>query len=256
MIKGFNLKEIIEEAILHIKNHYVIRKAGIWQAIELFADMDMRVVRNFNFSCSIPNTIKELQIQIKADQPWSEVHFKERVEGRPLNPGESYKIWPYNKDSFKDLAFMDGKLFSHTYMERYWPKDANEENNPLADKVGIRYHYGDLKDVIEQLKDNQLTRQAYLPIFFPEDTGALHKMRVPCSLGYLFEIWDGKLDCSYYIRSCDIFRHFRNDIYLTSRLMQHVAELIPGIEVGKLNMYVANLHLFENDLYAFNKKEK
>ena len=233
---------------------YRIRKAGIWQATELFQDMNMRVLRDVVLQMEIPPKTYTKE-WVKADQPWSEIHFNERISGLPLNPGESYKTWPYNTFKNSDDPFIKGKKFSHTYMERFWPKEANEENKPLAPPiVGIRYDYGDLDDVIKQLKDNPLTRQAYLPIFFPEDTGAVHGERVPCTLGYLFENWDGVLDITYYIRSCDIFRHFRNDIYLAMRLAQHVADET-GTSVGKLTMHIANLHLFENDVYAFTKKE-
>jgi len=36
--------------------------------------------------------------------------------------------------------------------------------------------------------------------------------------------------------------------------MQHVADKT-NTSVGKLTMIINNLHLFENDLYSFNKKE-
>lgn len=250
----------IEEVIVAMQtgNAVVTKPAGIWQATELFKDESMNILRNVNLNIEIAPHEELNNFIIKPDQPWSEVHFQERISGEPSNPGESYKIWPYNNFKEDKDPYQDGKLFSHTYMERFWPKHCNQETTAdqyLMPNMGIRYNYGDLNDVIKQLEDNPLTRQAYLPIFFPEDTGAVHKQRVPCTLGYLFEIWDGVLDVTYYIRSCDIFRHFRNDIYLTMRLAQYVAEKT-GITVGKLNMHIANLHLFENDRYAFNKKER
>jgi len=151
-----------------------------------------------------------------------------------------------------------------TYQERFWPKyaDATPEARKSFEKLGdvwnggIRYDLGDLDDVIRQLSENQLTRQAYLPIFFPEDTGAVHKQRIPCTLGYLFNIYNGKLHCTYYIRSCDAFRHFRNDIYLTMRLMDHIRTKInTRLPLGDLHMHIAHFHVFENDRFPLNKKE-
>ena len=259
MTKIYNtIEEVVES--MQQPLHYNIRKAGVWQATELFQDHDMRVLRNVILNSSIPLEPEWLNGKIKADQPWSEIHFRERVSGEPSNPGESYKVWPYNNFKDDNDPYIKGKKFSHTYMERFWPKHANQlpvgspTSDIYRDNKGIRYNLGDINDVIQQLRDNPLTRQAYLPIFFPEDTGAVHGERVPCTLGYLFEIWNGVLDITYYIRSCDIFRHFRNDVYLTMRLAQHVA-YSTNTTVGNMSMHIANLHLFENDEYAFRKKE-
>ncbi len=43
---------------------------------------------------------------------------------------------------------------------------------PLANR-GIRYRYADLHDVIDTLNKDPLTRQAYIPIWFPEDGSAM-----------------------------------------------------------------------------------
>src|SRR5690606_3284161 len=160
----------------------------------------------------VPNDIKALELLTKADIPWAEDHFQERVSGIPSNPGQTYKYWPYHKNL--DNSEFKAEVFDHTYQERFWPKHAGgkELHNKIRDNEGIRFGYGDLDDVINQLKDNPLTRQAYLPIFFPEDTGAKDKQRVPCTLGYYFWIDGDKLYCNYTIRSCDVLRHFRNDV--------------------------------------------
>jgi len=268
MTNNFNTIEGIIGAIQN-PEYYVNRQSGIWQATKEYEKYTMRVIRDVNLVMDIPFSREELQLVTNADQPWSDLHFNERVSGEPLNPGESYRIWPYNKFQDNDDPYMTGKQkFSHTYMERFWPCVAGdeferrEEGMGIRDNenIGIRYEYGDLSDVMEQLANNTLTRQAYLPIFFPEDTGAVHKQRVPCTLGYLFEIWEDRLDVTYYIRSCDTFRHLRNDIYLAGLLVQYITDRINlntnKYSPGKLTMKIANLHLFENDLYAFQKKER
>lgn len=232
-------------------------KAGIWQATELFKDHNMRVLRNESFSVIIPSC-KPCLFTTGADTKWAEEHFQERISGNPTNPGESYKRWPYNTFKPENDPYTDGEKFSHTYQERFWPKMANVEDKGYYALEGIRYQVGDLNDVIKQLKENPLTRQAYLPIFFPEDTGAVHKQRVPCTLGYYFWIKDGRLWCNYIIRSCDILRHFRNDIYLAARLMQYVGNQVMGksYRLGKLEFICFNLHVFENDFYVLKKKEQ
>lgn len=252
-------KEAAKKAVL---NAYEI-PAGVWQGTDQFKDEIMLEFWNFGLQVEIPQLEEELAIACNADLPWAEEHFQERIFGIPMNPGLSYRIWPYNK--FKEDGndpYLKRKKFSHTYMERYWPKKAGHDDKEhwrtqdLPFREGIRYAYGDLSDVVKLLRANKLTRQAYLPVWFPEDTGATHGERVPCSIGYHFYIRGGRLHCNYYIRSCDLYRHFKNDIYLTGRLMQHIANMVGEGELitpGFLRMDIGSLHLFKNDLYHFKK---
>jgi thymidylate synthase len=105
------------------------------------------------------------------------------------------------------------------------------------------------------------TRQAYLPVWFPEDTGVVHKERVPCTLGYHFIQRMGYLHCTYYIRSCDFVRHFRDDLYLSLRLQLWMLNQLQSIrktenfdwQLVKPGMFVfhcVSMHCFENDYPA------
>lgn len=255
MVRSKNLKALIWRFIYYNTNKkdIVLQPAGIWQGIDSYKDMNMFIMRDVHYSLQVLDSREIMAELIRPDLEWCNLHFEERVSGEPLNPGESYKIWPYAK--FTDETFLKpGKKFDHSYMERFWPKKA------IFPFEGIRFPYGDYSDVIEQLAQNPLTRQAYLPIFFPEDTGAVGSIRVPCTLGYLFEIFDNKLDITYYIRSCDAYRHLRNDVYLATLLLIHTKEIllehgVENLKTGKLIMKIANLHVFENDLYPLKKKE-
>jgi thymidylate synthase len=196
------------------------------------------------------DTVSALQHQIKPNLPWAEEHFEERVGRVPLNPPPSHKIWPW---AHKQHQTIEGEKFSHTYPERYWPKHAGHWLHTCEDeewedgRVGIRFEYGDLDDVVAMLRRNGNTRQAYLPVWFPEDTGAVHGERVPCSLGYHFLVREGKLSVRYYLRSCDFVRHFDDDMYLTSRLLLWVRQQLPGVMVGKVIAYISSLHIMKGD---------
>lgn len=217
----------------------------------------------------MPEDLETLQKWTKANQPWCDMHFQERIGGKPLNPGESYKIWPFFKhigERFRE------NVFSHTYMERFWPKHANfyndtHYNNPnhisTETVFGIRYEVGDLNDLINLLKKDPTTRQAYLPVWFPEDTGAVFGGRVPCTLGYHFILRGGQLHMVYYIRSCDYVRHFADDIYLANRLAIHILETLKEkdkawyhVTLGKFIMHISSLHAFDTDQYHIKKSLK
>jgi thymidylate synthase len=210
----------------------------------------------------VPTTVEALQLKATPNLPWAENQFLERVAGKPLNPGETYKEWPWYRGNVEQHK-EQGK-FSHTYMERYWPKGST-----ILKPDGLRTppvpakSVGDLNDVVRLLAREPTTRQAYLPVWFPTDTGAVHGERVPCSLGYLFLLRDGKLNITYYIRSCDFLRHFRDDVYMTARLCQWVLfelqkygdGVTPGspdfwddVMPGRLTMHIGSLHVFAGDL--------
>jgi thymidylate synthase len=242
----------IQQSIKFLKENGSISDTKYWQGIE--SPNTMFEVMNLNWTAPVPQDTIQLRRECRPDVEWADAHFLERIGGEPLNPGESYKKWPGYKDSdFNDSNFRkyDGK-FAHTYMERYWPKYAAsyQKGNEMA---GIRFEYGDLIDVINLLIKDPLTRQAYLPIFFPEDTGAVVGQRVPCTLGYLFYMRESKLHIKYYIRACDAKRHFRNDIYLTCLLLIWATDRMNstrGMEiysVGNITMDIASFHVFEKE---------
>lgn len=252
MEKGIQktLKEFGEQLLA--KPHPIRTKT--WQGIDA-TDLGMLEIRRVSLTYAMPLGKEALALELNPNLPWAENHFQERISGQPLNPGEEYKNWPYYRMDEKMRNV--GEKFSHSYMERFWPKNAwDEDTRPVNGKhVGIRFEYGDLQDVIMLLRKDRFTRQAYLPVWFPEDTGVVHGKRVPCTLGYLFSIRDNCIDITYYIRSCDYVRHLRDDIYLAVRLAQYVKSQIDlKLKMGTLLMHIENLHCFSTDTYFIKKQ--
>lgn len=210
---------------------------------------------NVSFSVYIPTKDQWVK-QIGPNQPWADDHFLERIGGSPLNPGKQWVEWPMYKNNPKNDTSRDGDgKFSHTYMERHWPRYANVSvgNKPRS---GIRFMYGDTGDLVNVLKGEPYTRQAYLPIWFPEDlTAAVSGKRVPCTLGYHFIRRGDVLNITYYIRSCDFFRHFRDDIYLACKLLSWVLtelktkddEKWHTVNMGMFTMHITSLHIFHKE---------
>lgn len=204
------------------------------------------------------------------DTDWATAHFQERVSGQPLNPAPSHLDWPYAVNGNRQHTDETSK-FDHTYPERFWPKNAQGGQIKWTDPVtdvpvlieggqqmkGVRFPYGDLSSVVDLLVDNPLTRQAYLPVWFPEDTGAEYGQRVPCTLGYHFMQRGGRLSVRYYLRSCDIYRHFSNDVFFAAALLNWVCNRVTEktqqnqvpvrFRPGSLIMHVSSLHGFVGD---------
>lgn len=279
--------QAISQAAFFLQHRSKLVHSARWQGSDIAARPEMATheVTHCSFSVDLKGLEEDLeayQVDIKPNLPWADDHFEERVCGAPINPGVQWANWPYGASA---ATFLDERgKFNHNYMERYWPKYAQkpqagpptgtaEEWDEWFEKQdadglilphqGIRYQYGDLDDVVKLLASDGYTRQAYLPMWFPEDTGGGSK-RAPCTIGYHFLMRDGKLDISYHIRSCDFVRHFRDDLYLTARLLlwvlQRTRELNPewkDVEPGRFNMQIGSLHVFRNDypiLFGFGKK--
>jgi len=240
--------------------------AGKWQAVDVSESQahDTYELLNTSIWLDMPEDQHHTEVMIEPDMPWSEGHFQERVAGEPVNPGDWHHRWPYHGNSEALHQRDDRKRYDHNYMERFWASKLRAEggNNQLIDHsgqpfTGYRFAVGDLQDVVDLLKREPLTRQAFLPVWFPEDTGATAGQRVPCTLGYHFIIREGKLNVVYYLRSCEIYRHFKNDVYMAMRLGQWVRDQLEGpydhenppepLEMGTLTMHITSLHGFVGD---------
>lgn len=226
-----------------------------WQSIDVQSRPESRTRELTHVILDMPIDNYTLnRTYIQPSIPWADDHFEERVSGQPLNPPPSEAWWPYAREG--NAEHKRGEVFDHTYPERFWPKWAGDAYSEMAESIsldwnqreGIRYAYGDLTDLVVLMCNQPHTRQAYLPIWFPEDTGAVSGQRVPCTLGYHFLLRSGQMDVTYHIRSCDFLRHFRDDIYLAMRLCQWVSERVPDTKPGKLVMHIGSLHIFEDDV--------
>jgi len=273
-----NLRDAIKGTASDLFHRGVPVKTGSWHSQE--NPHEFHELLNLSFASGLPNWLAgsldfldELREQIKPNIEWADAHFSERVSGLPLNPPPSHEIWPFAEQG-NDKHIKDQK-FDHTYPERLWPKKAGygghlDKLHYPPNKKGIRYEYGDLKDAVSLLHKDPLTRQAYIPIWFPEDTGSVFGGRVPCTLGYHIIVRHGFMHMTYYMRSCDFMRHFRDDVYLAVRLLHWIRNQLAMKEVGEndgklgpfwskikpglFTMHIVSFHCFTNELPILKKQ--
>lgn len=260
-------------------------EAATWQGVDVSKKREARTHELMNCHFMVPlngvNSLDHWAKDIKPNLPWANDHFEERVGGAPINPGVEWANWPWGGNAEKFLL-PSGK-FNHNYMERYWPKQAGKTWSPSKTREefqeeyhrrslghmlgmvnrGIRWEYGDLNDVVHLLVKDPTTRQAWLPVWFPEDTGIGDGGRKPCTIGYHFMMRDEKLFIHYAIRSCDFHRHMQDDIYLTIRLALWIIDqaskidesgVWPHVTLESFSMWVGSLHMFENDMLQLRNK--
>lgn len=159
--------------------------------------------------------------------------IKDRCSGKPLNPGNSYKI----RSDMWNKFLLNGKKFSYQYAERLWRNDQ-------------------FRNVIDTLKKDSGTRQAVLSVWnpdldmIPSKTGGGN--RIPCSLNYQFLIRNDHLHCIYSMRSNDFLGHHVIDLYCASGLMEYVVkelkDVYPELKIGSLTYLCGSLHAFHWDL--------
>lgn len=175
-----------------------------------------------NYSYTVLDAANHLN-ELSPTQPWADAEFEERVSGLNLNPGEAWKKRPEVWEEF----LHNGK-FSYTYPQRM---------------------YYQLGHIINELRTHPDSRQLWMSIWNPFlDVFKLggHD-RVPCSLGYLFQLRRGKLNMTYFMRSCDYATHMHNDIYLAVMLMRYVAQAT-GNEPGDFTHFIGSLHVYAKDV--------
>jgi len=163
--------------------------------------------------------------EMQPTQPWADAEFQERISGKHMNPGEAYRL---RKDVWDDFLDDEGK-FGYTYPDR------------ISD-------FNQIDRVVSTLENDMYSRQAYMSVWTPEDitkTGGVS--RVPCTLGYQFQIRKGKLNITYLQRSSDFATHFNNDVYLAVLMQHHIAKKL-GIRPGVFTHWIGSLHVFIKDI--------
>ena len=178
-----NFKDVIEWTSEKMYDSCYEVHTEKWQGKDIKQDdrFAMIEILNHSFTCQVSPNLDVLREQIRPNVAWADEHFQERVGGIPLNPPPSHQRWPYAQKN--NAEFGGVTKFSHTYPERIWPKYGELDSETWNDKTeleGIRFKYGDFMDVVNLMEKEPFTRQAFLPIWFPEDTGVVHGERVPC----------------------------------------------------------------------------
>lgn len=250
--------------------HCPLVDTGHWQAKKEVPQTQTREMLNFHAEVPIASSVGAWASYMKPNLPWADEHFAERVGGVPVNPPPSASHWPYAQKDNAD--FKSQGAFSHSYPERLWSKWAPIDSGPLIggyghppqdhaeSQTGIRYPHGDLDDAVALLVNEPFTRQCYIPMWFAEDlhAAAVEHERVPCSLGWHFILRRGKLQCFYPMRSLDLLRYFRDDLYMAGRLCQWMIQkcriesdensVWHEISPGALTVHAVSLHIFDADV--------
>ena len=231
-----NAEEMIEETKRDLAEMGIVVRPATMQDkyVKGNPDYETRELQNYSY-CLLDAKSQDIPGVI---QPWADAEFLERVtdpflrapdgelsEPHFINPG---KAWELRKEVWTEYLH-NGKM-AYTYNELIW-------NNDQVTKV------------INRLKEDPDSRQLWISLWSPErDPDLLGGVsRVPCSLGYCFQVRDGQLNLHYVMRSCDFATHFRNDVYLAIKFLEWVAAQT-GYPVGSFTHTIFSLHVYNKDV--------
>ena len=135
------------------------------------------------------------------------------------------KIWSEYSD--------DGLIINSNYGERIFGKHKIIKNNQW-------------EQVKNELKKDKDSRRAIININSYFDKENLNSKDIPCSLAIQSLIRDNKLDWIIYMRSNDINKGFRNDLYCFTEMQKKMADEL-NIEYGKYYHIAGSMHLYKED---------
>lgn len=153
-----------------------------------------------------------------------------------------------------------GKGKSMVELAKLWVDHADPQGN-VNSNYGFQWKRGNqLARIIEKLKFNSETRQAWLTIYDGkeiESSGACathgYMFDTPCTLSIGFDIDSkGHLNMTVLMRSNDLFYGFCNDQYCFSQLQKYVADQL-HIPVGTYYHFASDLHIYKTKFKEVTK---
>ncbi len=217
-----DFKECLNELKRELAEMGISVKTKTYQDKDISNNPDFETLELQNYIYTVTNP---REIDLSPTQPWADLEFNERITNHPPNPGEAYlhrlEVW--------EQFLEEGRTFAYTYGERIKRE-------------------GHIDTLISNIENDPAARQHFLAVWDRDDLfDAGGKHRIPCSLGYLFQVRKGKLNITYLQRSADFNVHLVNDLYLSHKLQNYVADNL-GLQVGIYVHWLGSLHIFKKDV--------
>ena len=118
---------------------------------------------------------------------------------------------------------------------------------------------GDSLDQVEaliyNLKHNPMNRRMIVTMWNPRDLKEMNKTLMPCVYETIWDVADGRLNCTLIQRSGDTLAAAASGGFDTIEyaLLVHMIAQVCGLKVGYLNHYVNNLHIYDRHIDAIKE---
>lgn len=133
--------------------------------------------------------------------------------------------------------------------------DGENVNSNYGYCIMYKYGFNQLEQVIEQLRKNPRTRQAVIHIKEARNLIENPTKDVNCTVCLQFFIRQDKLYMITYMRSCDLWLGFPNDIFQFMNLQVYLS-MVLGVGLGTYTHICGSLHLYERDYLLVKEREK
>jgi thymidylate synthase len=136
---------------------------------------------------------------------------------------------------------------------RAWERPDGTIGKTYGYQLGVKHHYeyGDFDQVdnlLYLLKNKPMDRRMIVTMWNPAD---LHDMALPpCVYESLWDIADGKLNCTLIQRSGDVLAAAASGGWDTMEyaILVHMIAQVVGLKPGKLTHIVHNLHIYDRHI--------
>jgi thymidylate synthase len=136
---------------------------------------------------------------------------------------------------------------------RSWPiEPLPKTSSPSASSTADRSETIDqLSQVIEEIRSDPDSRRLLISAW---NVGEIPKMNLPpCHLLFQFNVTNGRLSCSMYQRSCDLFLGLPFNIASYALLTQMIAQ-VTQLRPGELIISLGDAHIYANHLEQVRKQ--
>ena len=141
---------------------------------------------------------------------------------------------------------------------RAWERPDGTIGKTYGYQLGVKhkYEYGELDQVdnlIYLLKNKPMDRRMIVTMWNPED---LHDMALPpCAYESIWDVTDGKLNCTLIQRSGDVLAAAASGGWDTMEyaILVHMLAQVCGYKVGTLVHIVNNLHIYDRHVEVVKK---
>jgi len=181
--------------------------------------------------------------------------------------------WPYKrfreaqiKNSAKRKVLPDKILTQEQFVEKI-KKDSAFANRwaDLGPVYGVQWRkwkkgkkeIDQIKDVIEQIKKNPVSRRLIVTAWNPAETEEIVNMGglPPCHTLFQFYVNDGKLSVQLYQRSADVFLGVPFNIASYALLLMMIAQ-VTGFKAGEFVHTFGDVHIYSNHIKQVKEQLK
>ena len=174
--------------------------------------------------------------------------------------------WPYKQYKSK-VKNQKSKVLSQEQFVEKIKKDSAFANKwaDLGPVYGVQWRkwkkgkgeIDQIKDVIEQIKKNPVSRRLIVTAWNPAETEEIINMGglPPCHTLFQFYVNGGRLSCQLYQRSADVFLGVPFNIASYALLLMMIAQ-VTGLKAGELVHTFGDVHIYSNHIKQVRQQLK